>query len=72
MRLRDLELGNARAFAQCLARGRALDANCQGKTEADALTGLAEYYEHVARELHNAARDAAREAAVATTSEGHA
>ena len=55
---KDISRGHVRPVV--MARGRAFDAQCQGTTEADALTGLAEYYEAVARELHNAARDAAR------------
>jgi hypothetical protein len=43
-----------------LARARALDAQCQGRTESDALRGLAEYYGSVANNLHNHARLAER------------
>jgi hypothetical protein len=42
------------------ANGRAFDMQCQGISEADALIGLAEYYEHLARDLRDAAQEATR------------
>lgn len=42
------------------ASGRALDMQSQGISEADALIGLAEYYEHISRNLRDAAQEAAR------------
>ena len=53
-------LGRSDGTGKVIANGRAFDARCEGRTEADALTGLAEYYESVARELHYQARLANR------------
>jgi hypothetical protein len=51
------------------ASGRALDMQSQGISEADALIGLAEYYEHIARNLRDAAQEAARKERLGITAE---
>lgn len=44
-----------------MARARAMDAECIGKTESDALDGLAEVYEHAAAEMRRYSMLASRQ-----------
>jgi hypothetical protein len=58
----DSQTGRKRAVVY--ARARAMDAQCEGRTESDALVGLAECYERAARQLRHAAFLANRQWAV--------